>query len=114
MRRADLPKAPEVRSARRRDRRGAQCEFPLKRLSLLKELLPQLRRVAMLWNKGDRGMSLRYEASAVGGRGVGGIGPPLGGGGPGGFLQAFVLLDSARADPHFNGSKLAPPLQSQA
>src|SRR5262249_53110611 len=35
-----------------------------KRLSLLKELLPQLRRVAMLWNKGDRGMSLRYEASA--------------------------------------------------
>jgi hypothetical protein len=62
MRRADLPKAPEVRSARRRDRRGAQCEFPLKRLSLLKEMLPQLRRVAMLWNKGDRGMSLRYEA----------------------------------------------------
>src|SRR5262249_34594901 len=34
-----------------------------KRLSLLKELLPQVRRVAMLWNKGDRGMSLRYEAS---------------------------------------------------
>src|SRR5262249_31203672 len=42
-----------------------------KRLSLLKELLPQLRRVAMLWNKGDRGMSLRYEASAVAARELG-------------------------------------------
>src|SRR4029078_12823028 len=30
-----------------------------KRLSLLKSLLPQLRRVAMLWNKDDLGMSLR-------------------------------------------------------
>jgi putative ABC transport system substrate-binding protein len=34
-----------------------------KRLSLLKALSPELRRVAMLWNKDDLGMSLRYEAS---------------------------------------------------
>src|SRR5260370_1242148 len=60
-----------------------------KRLSLLKELLPQLRRVAMLWNKGDRGMSLRYEASAVASRGRWGIVPPLGVGEPAGFLQPF-------------------------
>ena len=35
-----------------------------KRLSLLKELKPGLVRVAMLWNRDDLGMSLRYKASA--------------------------------------------------
>src|SRR5256714_2068315 len=67
-----------------------------KRLSLLKEMLPQLRRVAMLWNKGDRGMSLRYDASAVAAGGVGGILQPLGGGGPDDFLEAFATLDPRR------------------
>jgi putative ABC transport system substrate-binding protein len=35
-----------------------------KRLGLLKAASPQLRRVAMLWNKDDRGMTQRYDASA--------------------------------------------------
>jgi putative ABC transport system substrate-binding protein len=35
-----------------------------KRLSLLKELAPKLRKVAMIWNKDDLGMTLRYQASA--------------------------------------------------
>jgi putative tryptophan/tyrosine transport system substrate-binding protein len=35
-----------------------------KRLSLLKELSPKLHKVAMLWNKDDLGMTLRYQASA--------------------------------------------------
>jgi putative ABC transport system substrate-binding protein len=35
-----------------------------KRLSLLKQLLPNMRRVAMLWNRDDLGMTLRYGASA--------------------------------------------------
>ena len=35
-----------------------------KRLSLLKQMLPNMRRVAMLWNRDDLGMSLRYRASA--------------------------------------------------
>ena len=35
-----------------------------KRLSLLKQMLPNMRRVAMLWNRDDLGMSLRYGASA--------------------------------------------------
>jgi putative ABC transport system substrate-binding protein len=39
-------------------------ELSTKRLSLLKQLNPNLRRVAMLWNKNDLGMSRRYEASA--------------------------------------------------
>jgi putative tryptophan/tyrosine transport system substrate-binding protein len=36
----------------------------IKRLSLLKELNPKLATVAMLWNRDDLGMSLRYKASA--------------------------------------------------
>jgi putative ABC transport system substrate-binding protein len=35
-----------------------------KRLSLLKEVSPKLQKVAMLWNKDDLGMTLRYQASA--------------------------------------------------
>ena len=35
-----------------------------KRLGYLKALSPQLRKVAMLWNKDDLGMSQRYDASA--------------------------------------------------
>src|SRR5262249_51739257 len=35
-----------------------------KRLSLLKELSPKLKKVAMLWNQDDLGMTLRYQASA--------------------------------------------------
>jgi putative ABC transport system substrate-binding protein len=35
-----------------------------KRLSLLKQVLPNMRRVAMLWNRDDLGMTLRYGASA--------------------------------------------------
>jgi putative tryptophan/tyrosine transport system substrate-binding protein len=35
-----------------------------KRLSLLKQLLPNMQRVAMLWNRDDLGMTLRYGASA--------------------------------------------------
>jgi len=35
-----------------------------KRLSLLKQTTPKLRKVAMIWNKDDLGMTLRYEASA--------------------------------------------------
>jgi putative ABC transport system substrate-binding protein len=36
----------------------------IKRLSLLKELRPNLTKVAMLWNRDDLGMSMRYKASA--------------------------------------------------
>jgi putative ABC transport system substrate-binding protein len=41
-----------------------------KRLSLLKAMVPKLRRVAMLWNKDDLGMSLRYQASAKAAQGI--------------------------------------------
>src|SRR5262249_49443187 len=35
-----------------------------KRLSLLKELIPKLKKGAMVWNPDDLGMTLRYHASA--------------------------------------------------
>jgi len=43
----------------------------IKRLSLLKELNPRLTRVAMLWNRDDLGMSLRYKASADAAQSIG-------------------------------------------
>ena len=49
-----------------------------KRLSLLKELSPNMRRIAMLWNKDDMGMTLRYEASAKVAQAVGVVVQPLG------------------------------------
>jgi putative ABC transport system substrate-binding protein len=62
-----------------------------KRLSLLKEMLPQL-------NKGDRGMSLRYEASAVAARELGVIVQPLGVSEPDDFIEAFDTMDRERPD----------------
>jgi len=35
-----------------------------KRLELIKQAVPKVRRVAMLWNRNDLGMSMRYDASA--------------------------------------------------
>jgi ABC-type uncharacterized transport system substrate-binding protein len=60
--------------------------------------LPQLRRVAMLWNKGDRGMSLRYEASAVAARELGVIVQPLGVSEPDDFVEAFDTMNRERPD----------------
>jgi putative ABC transport system substrate-binding protein len=64
-----------------------------KRLGLLKAMLPQLRRVAMLWNKDDLGMSLRYEASAKAAKEIGVIVQPLGVREPDDFNDAFVAMD---------------------
>jgi putative ABC transport system substrate-binding protein len=40
-------------------------ELAPKRLSLLKEMSPPIRKVAMLWNGGDRAMGQRYQLSAA-------------------------------------------------
>jgi putative tryptophan/tyrosine transport system substrate-binding protein len=42
-----------------------------KRLSLIKQAVPNLRRIAMLWNRDDLGMSQRYETSASSARSIG-------------------------------------------
>jgi putative ABC transport system substrate-binding protein len=69
-----------------------------KRLGLLKELLPKLNRVAMLWNKDDLGMSLRYEASAKAAQGMGADVQAVGVREPDDFAEAFALLDRGRPD----------------
>ena len=42
-----------------------------KRLQLLKEIAPAMRRVAMLWNAGDPGMTLRYRVSEAAAQALG-------------------------------------------
>jgi len=66
-----------------------------KRLSLLKALLPQLHRVAVLWNKDDLAMSLRYEASAKAAQDLSVVVQPLGVREPNDFDEAF---DAMRRD----------------
>jgi putative ABC transport system substrate-binding protein len=69
-----------------------------KRLSLLKGLLPQLRQVAMLWNKDDLGMSQRYDASAQAAKALGVVVQPLGVGEPDDFNSAFEAMDRDKPD----------------
>jgi len=63
-----------------------------KRLSLLKQLSPNMRRVAMLWNKDDLGMSMRYEASASTAQSIGVVVQPLGVRAPDDFDEAFAAM----------------------
>jgi putative ABC transport system substrate-binding protein len=64
-----------------------------KRLSLLTALSPKLRRIAMLWNTDDLGMSMRYEASAKAAQGVGITVQPLGVREPDDFNEAFAAMN---------------------
>ena len=64
-----------------------------KRLGLLKTMSPQLRKVAMLWNKDDLGMSLRYDASAQAAQELGVTVLPLGVREPDDFNEAFAVMD---------------------
>jgi putative ABC transport system substrate-binding protein len=68
-------------------------ELSTKRLSLLKQLNPKLRRVAMLWNKDDLGMSMRYEASAKVAQSVDITVMPLGVREPDDFSEAFAAMN---------------------
>jgi putative ABC transport system substrate-binding protein len=69
-----------------------------KRLGYLKELSPQLRKVAMLWNKDDLGMSQRYDASAQAAQGLGILVLPLGVREPDDFNEAFAAMDANPPD----------------
>jgi putative tryptophan/tyrosine transport system substrate-binding protein len=68
-------------------------ELSTKRLSLLKQLNPKLRRVAMLWNKDDLGMSMRYQASADVAQSVDVAVMPLGVREPNDFNEAFAAMN---------------------
>ena len=69
-----------------------------KRLGLLKAMLPQLSRVAMLWNKDDLGMSQRYDASAKAAQDIGVTVLPLGVRQPDDFNEAFAAMDRTPPD----------------
>src|SRR5271167_3492814 len=69
-----------------------------KRLGLLKAVSPQLRKVAMLWNKDDLGMSQRYDASARAARDIDVTVLPLGVREPDDFNEAFATMDRTPPD----------------
>jgi putative tryptophan/tyrosine transport system substrate-binding protein len=69
-----------------------------KRLGLLKELLPKIHRVAMLWNKDDLGMSLRYAASAKAAEAMGVEVQAVGVREPDDFNEAFTVMDREPPD----------------
>jgi putative ABC transport system substrate-binding protein len=64
-----------------------------KRLALIKQAVPNLRRVAMLWNRDDLGMSLRYESSASAARSIGVTVQALGVRAPDDFNGVFEAMD---------------------
>lgn len=69
-----------------------------KRLSLLKELSPGLRKVAMLWNKDDLGMTLRYQASAKAADVLGISVQAVGVREPDDFNEAFAVMSADMPD----------------
>ena len=63
-----------------------------KRLAYLKEAVPHMKRVAMLWNADDPGMTLRYQAAAVVAQQLGITVQPLGVREPDDFDVAFKTM----------------------
>jgi putative ABC transport system substrate-binding protein len=64
-----------------------------KRLALMQQAVPKLQRAAMLWNRDDLGMSMRYEASANAARSIGVTVQPLGVRAPDDFNGVFEAMD---------------------
>jgi putative tryptophan/tyrosine transport system substrate-binding protein len=74
------------------------AELTPKRMQLLKQMAPDLKRVAMLWNATDLGMTMRYRASELGAKAMD-IGVlPLGVREPDDFGQAFATMDREKPD----------------
>jgi putative tryptophan/tyrosine transport system substrate-binding protein len=69
-----------------------------KRLGLLKQAVPNIRKVAMLWNKNDLGMTQRYQASANVAKALNVTVQPLGVGELEDFGDAFVAMDRDSPD----------------
>jgi putative ABC transport system substrate-binding protein len=74
------------------------AEVTPKRLELLKQLIPTLHRVAVLWNADDLGMTLRYQAAEAGGKALGVAIEPLGVREPDDFDQAFATMSRDMPD----------------
>jgi putative tryptophan/tyrosine transport system substrate-binding protein len=76
-------------------------ELSAKRLELLKEAVPTLSRVAVLWNSADGGMTLRFRQIQVAAVKLGVTVRPLGIQEPGDFEQAFAAMAQERPDALF-------------
>jgi putative ABC transport system substrate-binding protein len=73
-------------------------DLSAKRLELLKLAIPELRRVAMLWNVGDLAMTLRYDASASVAGKLGVQVQPFGVREPDDFGGAFAAMEREMPD----------------
>jgi putative tryptophan/tyrosine transport system substrate-binding protein len=73
-------------------------ELSAKRLALLKEAVPSVRAVAVLWNADDFGMSLRYQAAEVEAKRAGMMIVPLGVHAPDDFDTAFAEMTKKPPD----------------
>lgn len=73
-------------------------ELSVKRLDLLKEAVPGLKRVAMLWNADDLGMTTRYRAATAAAATLGIAVQPLGVREPDDFDTAFAAMDREKPD----------------
>ena len=73
-------------------------ELSAKRLEILKDAVPNLRLVAMLWNAADLGMTLRYRSAEDAARVLGIKVQTLGVREPDDFEQAFAEMTRARPD----------------
>ena len=73
-------------------------ELSAKRLALLKEAVPSVRAVAVLWNADDFGMTLRYQAAEVEAKRAGMLIVPLGVHAPDDFDTAFSEMTKQPPD----------------
>jgi putative ABC transport system substrate-binding protein len=73
-------------------------ELSAKRLQLLKETAPNVRKVAMLWNANDLGMTLRDQAADAAAKALNLTVQPLGVREPDDFNSAFTAMDRDATD----------------
>jgi putative ABC transport system substrate-binding protein len=69
-----------------------------KRMDLLKQMVPGLRRLAMLWNANDLGMTFRYQASEKGAQALGIQVQAIGVREPDDFETAFTAMTREKPD----------------
>jgi putative ABC transport system substrate-binding protein len=74
------------------------AELTPKRMDLLRQIAPQLRRVAIIWNINDLSMTLRYEASESGAKALGISIQPLPVRTIADFEQAFASILREKSD----------------
>ena len=74
------------------------AELSAKRLEVLKDTFPSLRKIAMLWNAADLGMTLRYRSAETAARTLGFEIQALGVREPEDFAAAFAAMVDDRPD----------------